>query len=79
MAGGEKILRSDHIFKLDGDQTSSKEKQVNIYRMKAMCFLLSDDQNRYIFLLKKLKDEENVGSDEYPVTTTSALNLLIHT
>ena len=29
--------------------------------------------------MKKLRDEDNMGKDEYPVTTTSALNLLIFT
>ena len=35
--------------------------------MKAMCFLLSTDQQRYSFLLMKLRDGDNVGRDEYPV------------
>ena len=44
-----------------------------------MCFLLRADQKCYSFLLKQLKDWDNVGRDEYPVTTTSALDLLICT
>ena len=44
-----------------------------------MCLLLSADQNRYSFLLKQLIDGDNMGRDEYPITTTSALELLIHT
>ena len=47
--------------------------------MKAMCFLLSDDKKRYSFLLKKLRDEENLGRDEYPVKNTLALDILIRT
>ena len=37
-----------------------------------MCFLLISDQKRYSSLLKKLRDGDNVGRNEYPVTTTSA-------
>ena len=42
-----------------------------------MCFLLSDDHKRYSFLFKKLRDQENVGRNEYTVTNTSAMYLLI--
>ena len=47
--------------------------------MKATCLLLSADQKRYSFLFKQLSDGDNVGSDEYPVTMTSTLDLLIQT
>ena len=45
--------------------------------MKATCFLLSAYQKRYSFLLRKLRDIDNVGRYEDPVTTTSSLDLLI--
>ena len=44
-----------------------------------MCFLLRCNQNSYIFLLNQLRDIENEGRDEYPVMTTSKLELLIRT
>ena len=47
--------------------------------MKVMFFLLIADQKRYSFLFYQLRDRYNVGRDEYPVTMTSALNLLIRT
>ena len=47
--------------------------------MREMCFLISANQNSCSFLLKKLWDGDNVRSDEYPVITTSALGILIHT
>ena len=52
---------------------------MKINQMKEMCFLISADQKRYIFLLKHLRDGGNVVRDEYPFTNTSALDLLIHT
>ena len=33
----------------------------------------------YSFLLKKLMDRDNMGRDEYPVTITLELDILIHT
>ena len=56
-AGGENILRSNQLFKVAGYQASSKEKQVQIEKMKEMCFLLSANQKKYIFLLKELRKE----------------------
>ena len=47
--------------------------------MKAMCFLLSANKKSYSFLLKKLKDGDNVVRDEYPVMTTLTLDLFIPT
>ena len=47
--------------------------------MKAMWFLLSSNQKRYSFLLKKLRNGGNVGRDEYLVMTTLALDILIRT
>ena len=44
-----------------------------------MCFLISADQKRYSFLLKKLQDGYNVDRYEYPITTTSPLDFFIHT
>ena len=62
---------------MDGYQASSKEKQVQVDKMKAMHFLLSANKKSYSFLLNQLRDRDNMGRDEYPVTTTSALDLLI--
>ena len=45
--------------------------------MKAMCFLIRDEQKRYSFLFKKRIDRDNVGRDECSVTTSSALYILI--
>ena len=73
---GENILRSDQLVKLAGDQASSKENQVQIDEMKAIFFLLRANQNMYIFLLKKLRNGDNVVRGEYSVTITSALDLL---
>ena len=77
--GGEKILRSDQKVKVAGDQVSSEEKQAHIDEIKAICFLLITDQNRYSFLLKKPRDRENIERDEYLATTISELEPLIHT
>ena len=60
-----------------GYHASSKENKVQIGEIKAMCFLIRADQKRYSLPLKKLRDGYNVGRDEYPVTTTLALDLLI--
>ena len=79
LAGKENILRSDKLVKVAGDQDSYKEKQVQVDEMKEMFFLSSSDQNRYILMLQKLRDGDNVGRDEYPVTTKLALDLLINT
>ena len=77
LVGGENILRSDQLVKVARERSSSKEKQFQFYKMKAMCFLLSANQKRYSFLLKQPKDGYNLGRDEYPVTTTSVLDILI--
>ena len=61
------------------DQASYKENQVQVDKMKAICFLLSSNQKRYSLLLKQLRDIYNVVRDEYPINTTSALYLLIST
>ena len=45
--------------------------------MKAICFLISSDQKKYIFLLNQPRDGDNVGRDEYPVKTTPSLDILI--
>ena len=45
--------------------------------MKAICFLTRANQNSYYFLLKKLRDGDNMGRGGYPVTTTLALDILI--
>ena len=42
-----------------------------------MHFLLSVNHKSYSFLLKQLRDGDNVSSYEYPVTTTLALDILI--
>ena len=47
--------------------------------MKAMCFLMSADQNMYIFIFMLLRCGDNVGRGKYPGTTTSALYILICT
>ena len=79
MDRGEKILRSYQLTKVAGDQASSKEKKIQIDDMKSMCFLLNSDQKRYSILLKQVSDEDNVGLDEYPVTNTLVLYILICT
>ena len=54
-----------------------RRKKSQIDHMKEMCFLISAYQKRYSFLLKHLRYRDNVGRDEYPVTTTLVLDLLI--
>ena len=75
MSGGENILRSDQLVSVAGDLASSKENQVQVDNMKEICFLLSADQKRYSFMLKQLMERDNAGRDEYPVMTTSSLDL----
>ena len=77
LAGIENILRSNQIIKVDGYQASYKKKQVQVDKIKAIFFLLRSDQKRYSFLLKQLRDRDNVGRDEYPFMIKSALDLLI--
>ena len=79
MSGGENILRRNQLVKMDWEQSSSNEKQVQIGKIKSMCFVLSNIQNRYSFLLKHLRYGDNVDMDDYPVTTTLSLDLLIRT
>ena len=79
LAGGENILRINQLVKVAVYQSSSKEKQVRIDEMKVMHFLLSNNQKSYSFLSNKLSYRDNVIRDDYPVTTTSALELLIRT
>ena len=79
LAGGENILRRNQVVKVDGDQASYKEKQVQVKKMKAMWFLISANQKRYSLLLKNMGNIENVGRYEYPVTTTLAFDILICT
>ena len=79
MKVGENILSSNQLVKVTGDQASSNDKQVKVDNMKTICLLLRDNQKMYSFLLKQLNDGGNVGRDQYPVKTTSALDLLIHT
>ena len=61
------------------DEASYKENNFQADYTKEMCFLLSNDQKRYSFLLQKLWDRKNVGMDEYPVTNKSSLDILIQT
>ena len=68
--GGENFLRSNQLVKVAGKQDSSKETKVQIGEMKKMCFPLSADQKRYILLLNKLKNRDNLGRYEYTVTNT---------
>ena len=78
LACGDNIPCKKQITK-NGSQASMKEKQAQIYQMKAVCFLLSADQKRYGFLFKKLRGGENLGKGEYPVTTILTLYLFIFT
>ena len=78
LTGGDNIIRSEQLNQ-NGSKASTKEKELQIYQMKSMCFILSSDQNRYSFLLKQLSDGDNMGRGEYPVTTTVALDILIPT
>ena len=64
---------------INGSQAPTKVKQQKIDQMKAVFFLIIAEQNRYSSLFKQLRDGEKVGRDEYPVTITSALDLLIQT
>ena len=79
LAGGEKTLRSDKLVKVAGYLAPSKEKQVHMDEMTEMCFLLSSDKRRHSLLLKQMRYGYNMGRDEYPVTTTLVLDLLIRT
>ena len=74
---GRKILSSNQLVKVAEDQVLYKEKQVQVKEAKAICFLLTDNQNMYIFLLIQLRGGDNMGRDEYTITTTSALDLII--
>ena len=78
LACGDNIPCKKQITK-NGSQASMKEKQAQIYQMKAVCFMLSADQKRYGFLFKKLRGGENLGKGEYPVTTILTLYLFICT
>ena len=77
LARWEDILRSDQLIKVAGDQASSRKKYVQVDKMKAIFFLRSAYQKKYSFLLKKLRDGDNMGRDEYPVMTTLELDVLI--
>ena len=46
--------------------------------MKEMCFLLRANQKSYGFLLNQLREGYNMGRYDYPITTTSALYILIY-
>ena len=78
ISGRDNILCSKQLTK-NGNQESMKEKQAKIYQIKAICFLVSSDHNRYSLLLNPLRERDNVGKGEYPVTTTSARDILIRT
>ena len=79
LAGGENILRIDNLVKAIGDQALSEDKKIQVDKMKSICFLINADQKRYSFLLNQLRDGDNVGRDDYLVTITSELGLLIRT
>ena len=64
---------------MSGEQASYKDKKVQVDETKAVCILLISDQKRYSLMLKKLRDRDNVGRDEYFFTTTFSLYPLIHT
>ena len=78
LAGGENILISEQRTN-NGSQESMKKKQYQISQMKSICFLLSADHKRYIFLLKYLRCGNNMVRDKYLVTATLDLGLLICT
>ena len=62
LADGENILRSEQITK-NGIQAIEREQQAQIYHMRAMCFLLSADQNMHNLLVKKMRGRDNIGRD----------------
>ena len=76
LTGGNTILCREQLTK-NRNQVSTKEKQALIDQMKAMCFLLSSDQKRYLFLLNQMRYGNNLVRYEYPATTTSALDIFI--
>ena len=78
LAVGYNILCSEQLTK-NGNQASMREKQAQIYHIKSICFLISADQKRYIFLLKQMRVGDNVVRNEYTVTTTWDLDILIRT
>ena len=75
---GENILSRKELAN-NGNQVPTKEKKAQIYQMKSICLLLNDYQNIHSLLLNQIKDGCNVVRDEYPVTTTSSLDILMHT
>ena len=66
---GKKILRSNQLVKISGYQASFKEKHVQIDEMKLTWFLWSAHQNTYSFMLKKLRNRDNMGRDAYHIMT----------
>ena len=56
LVGGDNIIKSNKLVKVARDQASSKEDQVQIDDMKAICFLISSNPKRYSFLMNKIRD-----------------------
>ena len=64
LSRGENILRIDQLVKISRGQASFKKNQVQLDKMKETCFLLISYRKGYSFLLKQLRDRDNVERDE---------------
>ena len=77
-AGGQHILCSpDLIETADKDNITEREKETEENKFKAIVFLKRSDPTRYGSFLTELQNSAHLGRDEYPVSETVAMDLMV--
>ena len=77
-AGGEHVLCSPDLMEaVDKDNPSNKEIETEQNKFKAIVFLKRSDPSRYGEFLAELQNSAHLNRDEYPISETEALDLMV--
>ena len=77
-AGGRHILCSpDLIDAADKDNITDVEKEAEENKFKAIVFLKRSDPTRYGGFLTELQNSAHLDRDEYPISETAAMDLMV--
>ena len=78
-AGGRHILCSPELVEaVDKTSITDEEREKEESKFKAIIFLKRSDPMRYGSFLTELQNSAYLDRDEYPVTETDALDLMVN-
>jgi hypothetical protein len=80
-AGGRHVFRSVQLASrtaADANNVTDAELDAQEESLKAKWLIMRSDDSRYADLRKKLREDTNLGNNQYPTTCTEALQVLAH-